>query len=93
MIIKTGIYVRVSTEEQVQEGFSIRGQTEKLKAYALIKEWEIYDIYTDEGISGKNIEDRPAINRLIDDINSGKVNNVLVFKADRLTRSTKTCLN
>ena len=47
-ILKTGIYVRVSTEEQAQEGFSIRGQTEKLKAYALIKDWDIFEIYTDE---------------------------------------------
>ena len=92
MAMKTGIYVRVSTEEQAQEGFSIRGQTEKLKAYALIKEWEIYDIYGDEGISGKNIEDRPAINRLIKDIKNEKVNNVVVFKVDRLTRSTKNLI-
>jgi len=82
--LKTAIYVRVSTEEQVQEGFSIRAQTDKLKAYALLKDWEIYGIYSDEGISGKNIVDRPAINRLIDDINDGKVENVLVFKVDRL---------
>jgi len=54
-----------------------------------LKDWEIYDIYADEGISGKNIEERPAINRLIDDINEGNVNNVLVFKVDRLTRSVK----
>lgn len=90
--LKTGIYVRVSTDEQAQEGFSIRGQTEKLKSYAMLKEWDIYDIYSDEGISGKNIVDRPAINRLIDDINEGKVNNVLVFKVDRLTRSTKNLI-
>jgi len=90
--IVTAIYVRVSTEDQAQEGFSIRAQIDKLKAYALIKGWEIYDIYSDEGISGKNIEDRPAINRLIDDVNDGKVNNVLVFKIDRLTRSTKNLL-
>jgi len=75
---RTAIYVRVSTEEQVQEGFSVRGQTEKLKSYALLKDWEIYNIYSDEGISGKNIVDRPAINRLIEDIKKGKVNNVLV---------------
>lgn len=81
--------MRVSTEEQAQEGFSVRAQTEKLKAYALLKDWEIYDIYADEGISGKNIVDRPAINRLIEDIQDGNVNNVLVFKVDRLTRSTK----
>ena len=58
----------------------------------MLKEWEICDIYADEGISGKNIVDRPAINRLIDDINEGKVDNVLVFKVDRLTRSTKNLL-
>ncbi|MCL2096486.1 MAG: recombinase family protein [Oscillospiraceae bacterium] len=87
--IKTGIYCRVSTEEQVQEGFSIRAQQEKLKDYLKVKCWELYDIYVDEGIYGKNIVDRPAINKLIDDINDGKVNNVLVFKVDRLTRNTK----
>jgi len=90
--LRTGIYVRVSTEEQAQEGFSIRAQVEKLKTYALLKEWDIYDIYADEGISGKNIEERPAINRLIDDINESNVNNVLVYKVDRLTRSTKNLL-
>ena len=46
----------------------------------------------DEGISGKNIVERPAINKLIDDIKGGKVNNVLVFKVDRLTRSTKNLI-
>jgi len=90
--LKTAIYVRVSTEEQAQEGFSIRAQIDKLKAYAMLKEWDIFDIYADEGISGKNIVDRPAINRLIDDINAGNVENVLVFKVDRLTRSTKNLL-
>jgi len=88
----TGIYVRVSTEEQAQEGYSIRGQAEKLKAYAMLKEWDIYNIYSDEGISGKNIVDRPAVNRLIEDIKKGNVNNVLVFKVDRLTRSTKNLI-
>jgi len=45
--LSTGIYVRVSTEEQAQEGYSVRGQTEKLKSYALLKEWDIFDIYAD----------------------------------------------
>ena len=45
--LRTAIYVRVSTEEQAQEGFSIRAQTEKLKSYALLKDWEIYDIYSE----------------------------------------------
>ena len=85
--METAIYGRVSTEEQALEGFSIRGQTEKLKAYVSAKSWAVYDVYLDEGISGKNITERPAINRMIDDIKAGKVKNVLVFKLDRLTRS------
>lgn len=84
----TGIYVRVSTEEQAKEGFSIRAQEEKLKDYARIKDWTIYRIYSDEGISGKSIECRPQIKELIQDIKNGHIKNVLVFKIDRLTRST-----
>lgn len=87
-MLETGIYVRVSTEEQAQEGYSIRAQEQKLKDYARIKEWSVYQIYIDEGISGKNIIERPAINQMITDIKNGKVNNVLVFKIDRLTRNT-----
>jgi len=87
-MLHTGIYVRVSTEEQAQEGYSIRAQEEKLRDYARIKEWPVYKIYMDEGISGKNITDRPAINEMITDIKEGKVKNVLIFKIDRLTRST-----
>jgi len=90
--METGIYLRVSTEEQAQEGFSIRGQEQKLKDYAGIKDWSIYKIYADEGISGKNITERPAMNELIADIKAGYVKNVLVFKIDRLTRSTADLL-
>lgn len=88
--VNTGIYIRVSTEEQALHGFSIRAQEEKLKYFAeKIKGWNVYDVYTDEGISGKNIVNRPEINRMINDIKKGVINNVLVFKIDRLTRSTK----
>ena len=87
-MLETGIYVRVSTEEQAKEGFSIRAQEQKLKDYARVKDWSIHKIYIDEGISGKNITDRPQINELIKDIKKGFVKNVLIFKIDRLTRST-----
>jgi site-specific DNA recombinase len=80
--------VGVSTEEQVQEGYSIRAQEQKLKDFARVKDWSIYKIYADEGISGKNITARPAINEMLADIASGAVKNVVVFKIDRLTRST-----
>jgi len=88
-MLNTAVYVRVSTDEQAKEGYSIRAQIDKLKNYIQIKDWGLYKVYADEGISGKNITDRPAINELINDIKQGKVNNVLVYKIDRLTRSTK----
>ncbi|MDL2273401.1 recombinase family protein [Oscillospiraceae bacterium OttesenSCG-928-G22] len=91
-MVSTGIYVRVSTEEQAKEGYSIRAQEEKLRAFATLKDWNIYSVYADEGISGKDIDGRPAIKQMIADITSGKVNNVLVYKIDRLTRSTKNLI-
>jgi len=91
--MRTGIYVRVSTEEQAKEGFSIKAQQDKLRDYIKIKGWELYDVYIDDGISGKNITDRPAINRLIADIIKKNVENALVFKIDRLTRSTKDLIS
>ena len=57
MNINTAIYVRVSTEEQALNGFSIRAQKEKLMYYATkIKDWNVYKVYSDEGISGKDIK-------------------------------------
>ena len=71
--METGIYVRVSTEEQAQEGYSIRAQEDKLKSFAQIKDWSIYKIYMDEGISGKNIKERPAVCELLEDVKKGHV--------------------
>jgi len=88
----TGIYIRVSTEEQAKEGFSINAQKEKLKQYVFARGWDIYSFYIDDGISGKNLQDRPEVLRLLEDVKAGKVNNVLVYKIDRLTRSTKNLI-
>ena len=83
----TAVYLRVSTEDQAKEGFSINAQKEKLTKYAEINDWDIYDFYIDDGISGKNIKDRSEVNRLLEDVKQGKVKNILVYKLDRLTRS------
>lgn len=85
----TGIYIRVSTEDQAKDGFSIHAQREKLTKYAEACEWDIYDYYVDDGISGKNLTDRPEVTRLLEDIKEGKIKNVLIYKLDRLTRSMK----
>ncbi len=91
--MKTGIYIRVSTEEQAEHGYSIRAQQEKLGSYAKIKDWNIYKFYIDEGKSGKSITGRSELINMLDDIKEGLVNNVLVFKIDRLTRSTRDLID
>ncbi|MDP4087126.1 MAG: recombinase family protein [Bacillota bacterium] len=81
-----GIYVRVSTEEQAKEGFSISAQREKLKAFCSIQEWNDYKFYVDEGISAKDTN-RPQLQLMLDHIKQGMINTVLVYRLDRLTRS------
>src|SRR5689334_21852965 len=84
--MRVGIYGRVSTEEQAKEGFSIAAQKEKLTAYVQSQDWKISDYYIDEGISAKDT-DRPELQRLLKDIKEAKIDVVLVYKLDRLTRS------
>ena len=59
-INKVAIYVRVSTTNQAEEGYSIDEQKDKLKSYCQIKDWNVYKVYTDGGFSGFNTE-RPAL--------------------------------
>ena len=88
---KVAIYIRVSTQEQAQEGYSIGAQTDRLTAYCKAKDWPIADVYTDAGFSGSNMQ-RPAMQRLIEDVKAGEVDCVLVYKLDRLSRSQKDTL-
>ena len=82
-----GIYVRVSTEHQAQEGYSVAAQKNNLAKFAKDNNFNIYSVYSDEGISGKNIKDRPEVKRLINDIELGVIEVVLIYKFDRLTRN------
>lgn len=86
--MKTALYLRVSTEDQAAEGYSIDAQKSKLVQYCQIHDLDIVGIYVDEGISGKSL-DRPQVQQLIKDVKEGKIENVLVFKLDRITRSLK----
>ena len=85
----TGIYIRVSTEDQARDGFSINAQKEKLTKYAEANDWSIFDYYIDDGISGKNLDGRPEATRMLKDVEEGKINNILIYKLDRLTRSVR----
>ena len=82
-----GIYIRVSTEDQAREGFSLPEQEKRLRAMCEYKGYEIYKIYKDAGISAKTGNRRPAFEELKEDIKKKKVNTIVVLKLDRLTRS------
>jgi site-specific DNA recombinase len=84
--MRAAIYIRVSTEEQVKEGYSISAQTQRLKAYCIAQDWDVAGMYIDEGISAKNMK-RPRLQAMVDDIKDGKIDCVLVYRLDRLTRS------
>ena len=85
------IYIRVSTDAQAEEGYSIDAQKEQLAAYCVSKGLKNYEFYIDGGWSGSNI-DRPEIQRLIKDSQEGKISHCIVYKLDRLSRSQKDTL-
>ncbi|NRF93418.1 recombinase family protein [Paenibacillus frigoriresistens] len=89
---KAVIYVRVSTEEQATEGFSIQAQLDALRSYAQIQDMEIINEYLDEGVSAKNISGRPQLKRLIKDARNSQFDIVLIYKIDRIARKASDSL-
>lgn len=85
------LYCRVSTREQSLEGYSIGEQQERLKDYCSAMGWKNFELYVDGGFSGGNME-RPALKRMLRDIEKGKIEKVVVYKLDRLSRSQKDSL-
>lgn len=84
-------YVRVSTREQAEKGYSVGEQQERLRAYCIAKDWIVEDVITDPGFSGAKLE-RPGIQRVIRLVQEKKCEAVLVWKLDRLSRSQKDTL-
>lgn len=89
--MRIATYVRVSTQEQALEGYSIDAQKERLSSYCKAKGWTLSAEYVDGGFSGSNL-DRPQMQRMISDISKGLFDCVLVYKLDRLSRSQKDTL-
>ena len=80
--------VRVSTEDQYRNGHSLDEQKERMLKLCDYKNYEVYKVYENAGISAKNMN-RPAFQEMIQDIKDGKINKIIVYKLDRLTRSIK----
>jgi site-specific DNA recombinase len=89
--VRCGIYTRKSTEEGLDQNFnSLDAQRESAEAYVLSQKNEgwiaLGNRYDDGGFTGANM-DRPALQRLLDDVEAGKVDCIVVYKYDRLSRS------
>lgn len=89
-IIRAGLYERVSTEEQEKFGYSIAAQIDNLEEFCKENDYKIVDHYTDAGVSGgKAALKRPAMARLIADVEAGNIDIILFTKLDRWFRNIK----
>src|SRR6202158_4750623 len=86
--MKTVGYVRVSTDKQAERGVSLEAQAEKIRAMAVVHNAELVDIIVDGGESAKSLS-RPGMARLLELVDAGEVQAVIIAKLDRLTRSVK----
>lgn len=92
-LLTVALYVRVSTDRQAEEGYSIEVQKERLEAYTKTLDGTVsFETYIDDGFSGASLE-RPAMQRLVMDAQEGKLTHVCVYKLDRLSRSQKDTLH
>lgn len=88
---KTAIYIRVSTDKQSDSELM---QSEKCLQYCSMKEYNVVDVYVDTSVSGSvDMFSRPQGGRLKKDIEKGEINNVVIWKLDRLSRNVIDGLN
>lgn len=87
MIKKVAIYIRVSSLDQAREGYSLEAQEVTLRKWCAEHKYDVYDLYADRGISGKDIDHRPDMRRLLSDARAEKIDIVLFWALSRFTRS------
>src|SRR5689334_15854067 len=84
-------YVRVSTEEQANEGVSLEAQQARIAAWCLANDFELVELFIDAGLSGKRADNRPALHTAIDAACRSKAV-LVVYSLSRLARSTRDTL-
>ncbi|MGB9762373.1 MAG: recombinase family protein, partial [Caldimicrobium thiodismutans] len=89
-IMKCAIYTRVSTDNQAEQEFSsCEAQGEKIRSFINSQDnMEVFKVYSDAGFTGASLN-RPALNEMLADIKQNKIDLVISYKIDRLTRSPK----
>lgn len=89
---KVAIYCRVSTTEQAEEGYSIKEQERLIREYCVKQGYEVYKVFSDAGISGKDIRHRPAIQELLKEAADKKFGMVMSWKINRLSRKLEDAI-
>lgn len=83
-------YVRVSTVDQAEQGYSLDAQRQRIAAYCEAKDWELVEIYADEGVSAVKV--RPEFERMVAEVLADGVSHVVALKLDRLGRRASDLL-
>lgn len=87
-IIRTAIYIRVSTTEQARHGYSLDSQRAHLIDYCKLKGYKVIDIYADEGKTARTkLKNRTELLRLIEDAKKGKYDRIVFWRLDRWFRN------
>jgi site-specific DNA recombinase len=87
-------YLRVSTEDQANNGYGLDVQRVKCDAMGTVKGWQFVAVYTDDGVSGtKGADERPGLAQMLADAKDGKFDALIVSALDRLGRKTKLVLD
>lgn len=90
VVLRVGLYERVSTDEQAKYGYSIKTQIDALEEYCGKNKMKIVDHYTDDGVSGgKAAFKRPEMSRLLEDVKEKKIDMILFTRLDRWFRNVK----
>lgn len=92
-VLRVAIYIRVSTYDQARDGYSLDAQEKALIKWCNNNGYEIYHLYADRGISGKDINHRPEMRQLLRDAQDGKFDLVLFWSLSRFTRSVSDLYN
>ncbi len=83
-------YIRVSTQDQAEEGISLEAQRAKIEAWCLVNDYSLVDVFVDAGISGKAMGNREGLQVALDAVNKGVA--LVAYSMSRLSRSTKDML-
>src|SRR5712664_2325267 len=89
---RVGIWIRVSTEDQVR-GESPETHERRAKAYAEVKNWHVAEVYRLDAVSGKTVKEHPEAKRMLADVEAGHISALIFSKLARLARNTKELLD